>query len=41
MQRATAEEEGTAADAADQEEALVRIEVDGGCGASIRDEIVA
>ena len=45
MQRATAEEEGTAAEedgtaaeAADQE-AMIRNEADGGCGAAIQEEV--
>ena len=35
-----AEDDGTAAEASDQEE-MMRIEADGGCGSVIRDEVAA
>jgi len=38
---AATEEDGTAAEATDQEEAMVRIEADGGCRSAIREEVAA
>ena len=36
-----AEEDGTATDAADQEEAMILIKADGRCGAAIQEEVAA